>query len=180
VLDAEALAQHRLELAAAPVAVVALGDEHVGGQGGEAARDLPDVGVCGALVNVATMTIAPSTPDGSSRRRTDSTPSTAASTTRPMPLICADSTSARRSPNVNVEVTGRSASRAATSASAIEPASVSMWAASDSSATGGGAHERTRPRACGASLVRLGAGRGVRAGGSDQPQPVLLPQLEHV
>ena len=45
VIDAEALAQHRLHVTARGVAVVLTRDQHVGGERGEAARDLPHVQV---------------------------------------------------------------------------------------------------------------------------------------
>ena len=81
------------------------------------------------------MTIAPSTSGGSTSRCPASHAMTPASTSSTAPLICADRISARPSPNVNGPRGGRAARRAATSASAIAPASVSMCAASESSAS---------------------------------------------
>ena len=60
---------------------------------------------------------------------------TTASATSVAPFSCADRISARRKPNVKPPRAGRCASRAANSASAIAPASVSMCAASESSAS---------------------------------------------
>jgi hypothetical protein len=82
-----------------------------------------------------TTTICPSTVGGEPRRPMPSTAITPASTNRAAPLICADTISARPKPNVKAPAAGRAANRAATSASPIEPASVSMCAASDSSAS---------------------------------------------
>src|SRR5919201_2442783 len=58
-----------------------------------------------------------------------------ASTSNAPPFACAESTSARRRPNVRLPPAGRAASRKARSDSAIAPASVSMCAASDRSAS---------------------------------------------
>src|SRR5215207_9715757 len=82
-----------------------------------------------------TSTTSPSTSGGSPSRRTASHAITPASTSSDAPLTCADRISARPSPYVKPPRGGRAASPAATSASPIEPASVSMCAASESSAS---------------------------------------------
>ena len=77
----------------------------------------------------------PSTEGGSISRRTPSAKITTASATSVAPLTWADRISARLSPNVKPPAAGRAARRAATSARPIAPASVSMCAASESSAS---------------------------------------------
>ena len=82
-----------------------------------------------------TSTRPPATTGGLTSRRTASQVSQPARTSRVVPLACAERISARLSPKVYPPRAGRAASRIATSASRIAPASVSMCAASDSSAS---------------------------------------------
>ena len=89
-----------------------------------------------AMPTIATTsTTPPSVSGGSIRRWIAATAITTASATSVAPFSCADRISARRKPNVKPPRAGRCASRAANSASAIAPASVSMCAASESSAS---------------------------------------------
>ena len=76
----------------------------------------------------------PPRPAARSSRRTPSSTITAPSASSVAPFSCADRISARRMPKVKPPPAGRRARRAARIASAIAPASVSMWAASESRA----------------------------------------------
>jgi hypothetical protein len=81
------------------------------------------------------ITRPPSTSGGSMSLRVPSSTITAPSASSVAPFSWADRISARRIPNVNPPPAGRRARRAARRASASAPASVSMWAASDSRAS---------------------------------------------
>src|SRR4051794_32780791 len=131
--------------------------------------------------SAVTSTSPPATAGGRARRRTASKPRTAESTSSVTPLACADRISARWRPKVSPPRAGRAARPIANSASRMDAASVSMWAASDNSArecattptttsTLMNPAIRARPissqrRAGGGAAARGGAGGGGGGGG---------------
>ena len=82
-----------------------------------------------------TSTARPATSGGSTSRWIASIEISTARPTSVAPFSWAERISARRNPNVKPPLAGRRASRAANSARAIAPASVSMCAASESRAS---------------------------------------------
>src|SRR4051794_22657757 len=86
-------------------------------------------------IRATTRTGPPCTSGGSTRRRTPSTTTSRPRTSSVAPLNCAERISARRSPKVKAPRAGRWARPTAMSARPIAAASVSMCAASESSAS---------------------------------------------